>query len=479
MSRPPTLALLDDALLGRAVDEAFEVLANPGIKLQAPAAVELLASSGATCDGGTARIPRRLAEKALAGVPREFHLYARDGTPAVRYGGDAVHFAPGSSCLDILDPATQQPRAAQAADLARLVQVAEALPQFAAQSTALVCGDVPEPIADLYRLFVVLWYADKPVVTGTFSAAGLAPMLELLAADAGSERALRSRPRAIFDVCPSPPLNWSDFAAENLVQLARAGIPAEIVPAPLAGLAAPVTLAGTVVQHAAECLAGVAIHQLAAPGAPVVWGGAPAIVDMRTGSTPWGAVESVMLNVACAQVGRSLGLPTHAYLVTSDARVLDAQAGMESGVSAAVGALAGINMISGAGMLASLGCHSLEKLVLDAEAIASAQRLLAGIEPRTGPLATAMVAAAGASGEFLKLPETRKLFRGEQHMPSAIIDRGTSPGADDLPARARRRVDELVGSYRRSDRTVAVAERLRAAVEPHARRAGLTALPGI
>lgn len=479
MSRPPTLALLDEALLGGIVDEAFELLANPGIKVEASAAVELLGSSGATCDQGTARIPRRLAEKALASVPREFHLYARNGRAAVRYGSDAVHFAPGSSCLNILDSATQQPRAAQAADLARLVQVAEALPPFAAQSTALVCGDVPEAIADLYRLFLVLWYADKPVVTGTFSAAGLAPMLDLLAADAGSTDALRSRPRAIFDVCPSPPLNWSNFAAENLVQLARAGVPAEIVPAPLAGLAAPVTLAGTVVQHAAECLAGIVIHQLAGPGAPVAWGGAPAIVDMRTGSTPWGAMESVMLNLACAQVGRRLGLPTHAYLVTSDARVLDAQSGMESGVSAVMGALAGINMIAGAGMLASLGCHSLEKVVLDAEAIASAQRLLAGIEARTEPLATGMVAAAGASGEFLKLPETRKLFRQEQHMPSDIIDRETSAGEQGIVARASRRVDELLGSYRRSERAVEAAERLRAAIEPHAQKAGLAMLPGI
>src|SRR5438094_6541452 len=111
-------------------------------------------------------------------------------------------------------------------------------------------------------------------------------------------------PRAVFDVCPSPPLNWSEFASQNMVELARAGVPAEIVSMPMAGATAPVTLAGSVVQHAAECISGITIHQLAAPGAPIVWGGAPAIFDMRTGTTPMGAIETVMLDLACSQVGK-------------------------------------------------------------------------------------------------------------------------------------------------------------------------------
>ena len=71
---------------------------------------------------------------------------------------------------------------------------------------------------------------------------------------------------------------------------------------------APVTLAGAVVQHAAEVLVGVTIHQFAGPGAPLVWGGAPAIFDMRTGNAPMGAIETAMLEAACAQVGKSLGV---------------------------------------------------------------------------------------------------------------------------------------------------------------------------
>lgn len=447
----PKLALLHDTLLGRIVNEAFELIASIGAKVGSAEARDLLGAAGALVEADTVRFPQSVVRDALESVPHEFFLYDRAGSQAVRYGADAVYFDPGSSCLNILDAETQQPRPALSADLIRMIQVTEMLPQYAAQSTAMVCNDVPSEIGDWYRLLLVLLYSDKPVVTGAFSVPTLDIMLKLLAADAGGAECLKSGPRAVFDVCPSPPLNWSEFAAENMLRLARAGVPAEIVSMPLAGATAPVTLAGAIVQHAAECLAGITIHQLARPGAPLVWGGAPAIFDMSVGNTPMGAIETAMLDLGCAQVGKRLGLPTHAYLVASDAKCIDAQAGMESASSAVLGALAGINMISGAGMLDLLACHSIEKLVIDAEAIASAQRLIEGIEPRTEKLAMDMFAQTGLHGDFLKLKETRSLFRKEQHFPSAVIDRGSDGSTPDIVERARQRVNELIESYHRPE----------------------------
>ncbi|HVO60690.1 MAG TPA: trimethylamine methyltransferase family protein [Terriglobales bacterium] len=474
----PKLELLDRPLIERILDEAFQLIENPGVRV-APAVYELLAAAGVHVENGIAHIPEVIARKALASVPHEFFLYDRSGNAAVRYGGDDVHFDPGSSCLNILDAVTQQARPAVSDDLIRLVTVAEMLPQYSTQSTAMVCNDVPAEMGDWYRLLLVLWHSKKPVVTGAFSGATLRIMLELLAIESGGRAALQAKPRAVFDVCPSPPLNWSEFASENIVELARAGVPAEIVSMPLAGATAPVTLAGSVVQHAAECISGIALHQLANPGAPIVWGAAPAIFDMRTGKTPMGAIETAMLDVACAQVGKFLGVPTHGYLVAGDGKVIDAQTEMESGVSAVLGALAGINMISGAGMLDFLACHSIEKLVIDAEAIASAQRLLEGIQPRTESLALAMFAQAGLHGDFLKLKETRALFRSEQHFPSDVIDRGMNIEGLDVIGRARHRVEELVANYQRPTISTEREEDMVHFAELQARKAGLTLLPGL
>ncbi len=476
----PKIQLLSPELTDRILGEAFQLLMNPGVRVGS-AVVELLRSAGVEINDGVARLPEPLVRKCLASVPRDFYLYNRQGGKAVHYGGDDVHFDPGSCCVQMLDSDTMEARSSETRDLVRLVQVTEMLPQFAAQSTAVVCTDAPSAIGDLYRLLVVLEHSDKPVVTGSFSAAGLEGMIDLLAADCGGRDKLREQPRAVFDVCPSPPLNWSEFGSHNLLDLARAGVPAELVSMPLAGGTAPVTLAGSVTQHAAESLAGITLHQLAGPGSPIVWGGAPAIFDMRSGGAPMGAIETVMLNMACCEVGKHLGLPTHGYLVATDSKFVDAQAGAESARSAMLGALTGINMISGAGMIESLACHSVEKLVMDAESIASAQRLVRGIEVRGETLATGMFAQTGLSGNFLKLKETRALFRQEQHLPSSVIDRsarGSEPPIDAF-TRARTRVDELVSNWQKPSLTEDVRRKFRAIVDRAADRAGVAAeLPG-
>jgi len=139
-------------------------------------------------------------------------------------------------------------------------------------------------------------------------------------------------------------------------------------------------------------------------------------------------------------------------------------------------------MISGAGMLDFLACHSIEKLVIDAEAIASAQRLIEGVDARTDSLAVAMFAQTGLTGDFLKLKETRTLFRKEQHFPSAVIDRGLSDmngAAPDILQRARQRVEELLSAYERHPLPPEREQEMIAFAEREAKESGLEGLPGI
>ncbi|MDL1909926.1 hypothetical protein FBQ81_04425 [Chloroflexi bacterium CFX6] len=482
----PKLTLLSDEVLPRIVDEAYQLMLKPGIKVMNAEARQLLAEAGAQVDEETfvVKIPEQIVKTALSTVPQKFYLYDYDGNPKVEYGGDTVQFDPGSSGVTILDPDTFEHKTTETHDLIKLIKIAEQLPQYDAQSTAVVCDDVPKDIHDLYRLYLVMLYSKKPIVTGAFTNTTVHHMIEMLAIFAGGHDQLREKPRAIFDVCPSPPLIWSNFGAGNLITLARAGIPAEIVSMPLAGAAAPVTLLGAVTQHAAECLSGITIHQLAKPGSPIVWGGAPAIFDMRKGGTPMGSVETAMIDSSYAQVGKSLGLPTHAYLGTTESKVLDMQAGLESGMGALIGALSGINMISGSGMLDSLLCQSPEKLVIDAEGIAMAKRMLQGMKIHTETLATGFYDndINFKGGDFLKQKITMKLFREEQHIPSNVIDRDSirgwkASGGLDTLGRAKLRVKELLASYTKPELDPVKVERLHAFVLDLARKAGMDALP--
>jgi len=482
----PNITLLTTELVKRILDEAFQLLINPGIKVQSPTALQLLDEAGARIDrdAEVAHIPEKIVQQALETVPHEFYLYDRIGTPKVTYGGNSVHFDPGSSGVHILDPETNEHRPSYTDDLVRIIKLTEMLPQYDAQSTSVICNEIPKPISDLYRLYLVLLYSTKPIVTGAFAIPTLQVMVDMLALFSGSHEALAEKPLAVFDVCPSPPLIWSNFGAQNLINLARAGVPAQIVSMPLAGATAPVTLVGSVVQHAAECLSGITIHQLAKPGSPIVWGGAPAIFDMRKGTTPMGAVETAMIDASYAQVGKFLGLPTHTYLCASDAKVIDAQAGLESGISAIIGALAGINMISGAGMLDFLACFSLEKLVIDSEIVAMAKRLLSGMHTPTETLATAMFEGINFKGDFLKQKVTRELFSQEQYLPTKVLDRDSirgwhQDGSLDTFTRARSQVNLLLEQYKAPDLPEHQVTELHNLVKKQAKDAGLDSLPNL
>ena len=482
----PKIELLTQELIDRILEEAFQLMMNPGIKVQYAEARELLGAAGCDVDetNEVVRIPESVARNALETVPSQFVLYDREGHPKVTYGGDAVHFDPGSSGVHILDPETLEHKPSYTADLVRIVKTAEMLPQYDAQSTSVVCNEVPKEIGDFYRLYLVLLYSQKPIVTGAFSNETLQVMVEMLAIFSGSREALAEKPQAVFDVCPSPPLIWSKFGAGNLIELARAGVPAEMVSMPLAGAASPVTLLGSVVQHAAECLSGITIHQLAKAGSPIVWGGAPAIFDMRKGSTPMGAVETAMIDASYAQVGKSLDIPTHCYLGATESKVVDAQAGLESGMSALIGALAGVNMISGAGMLDFLACHSPEKLTIDAEAIGMAKRMLAGVSVRTETLATAIFEGINFKGDVLKQRITRELFSQEQYLPSDVIDRDSirgwqQAGSMDTFARAKARTQQLLAEYQRPEMDPAQEKELVGMMASQAKNAGMDSLPAL
>jgi len=481
----PKLNLLSYELVKQIIEEGFALLMNPGIQVHNDEALSLLADAGAEVDmeSKIAKIPEKLARQALESRPSEFYLYNLDGEQVVHYGGDSVQFDPGSGGITILDSETQKQRQAITEDYVKFIKLVEMLPQVDAQSTAFITSDVPEGISDLYRLYLALNYMRKPIVTGAFEKETWWTMKDMLVAVVGSEKDLAEKPIAVFDACPSPPLKWSDITCQNLIDCAKYNIPAQLISMPLAGATSVVTIAGVVVQHTAESLSGVTINQLSNPGAPIVWGGSPAAFDMRKGTTPMGAIETWMMNCAFVQVGKVLGMPTHSYLGMSDAKIVDAQCGLESS-SAFMAALAGANMVSGAGMMDFESCLSYEKLVIDAEIIGMAKRLIAGIDGRQTPIALDIMQDLGHKADYLGHPHTRQWFRKEMYIPSEVIDRDTleaweNKGSKSTWERAQDRVDSLLTQYQPSPISDEVKKELRDLTTKAANKVGMMKLPDI
>jgi trimethylamine--corrinoid protein Co-methyltransferase len=298
----------------------------------------------------------------------------------------------------------------------------------------------------------------------------------------GSEEELAAKPLTIFSCCPTAPLKWSDVTSQNVVDCARHSIPVEYISMPLSGFVAPVTLVGTLVQHTAETLSGVAITQLTNPGAPALYGGSPAIFDVRYETTPMGAAETMMIDCANSEIGKHLGLPTQAYMAWSDAKMLDAQAGLESSMGATLAALAGINNITGPGMLDFESCQSLDKLVLDNEICGMALRLIQEIEPKDDFPALPHFEELFAEKHLLISDHTRKYLRDEHYFPSMVIDRANrsrwrEEGSRTLRGRAHAEVEKLLTEYEPSPLSDDIKTEMTKLMQAEAVRFGMEALP--
>ncbi len=479
----PKLELLSPALMDRILDEAFLILGRDGVFFENAEARALFREAGQRVDetAQRVRLSRDLVERSLETTPPSLTLYDRSGEKSFHVGGDEVHFDPGSSGTRILDHDTLRERRPNTADLAGIARLTEVLDHLHFQSTSLVPADVPGGIADDYRLYLSLLFGTKPVVTGTFRTAGFRPMHEMLCAVRGGAEALKAKPLAIFDACPSPPLRWSLLTSQSLIDCARAGIPSELISMGMTGATSPATIAGTLVQHVVENLAGLTLAQLAYPGAPVIFGGSPSSFDMRQGTTPMGAMETMMIDCAYAQLGKRMKLPTHAYMALSDAKTNDAQAGYETGIGAVLAALAGINVVSGPGMLDYESTISLEKLVIDDEICALAYRLIDGVVLREEVLAAHLFEGFGPQTNFLTMPHTRKWYRKEHLVPIVadreLYDAWEARGASSIADRAAGRVADLLEKNPPRLPESGLASELRRIMEADARANGVTALP--
>ncbi len=458
----PKIQVLDEDHKNKIYEEAKQILENLGIFLENEDAKALFNNEGISHEGSRYFIPSDLVEKCLRTVPNEIKLFDREGKEHITLANDNVHFDPGSAAILYLDETTGEIRNAVKEDFVRFSKVVEHLKYIEAQSTALVYQDVPKEAQDWHRLSIALINCYKPVVTGTFRKESFPIMKELLLNCRLSEDDLARKPLAIFDACPSPPLKWSDLTTQSLIDAAVSMIPSEFVSMPLAGATAPMSLIGSITQHCAECLAGVVIGQLAKTGAPLIWGGSPAILDMKQGTTPMGAIESMMINLGDVEIGRFLKMPTHAYMSLSDSKVPDAQAGFEGGMGALLAGLAGVNMVSGPGMLDFESTQSIEKLIIDNEIVGMVKRLLRGVEDYGSPFASDILKDYDDKEELLSHPSTLKLFRKELFMAGPVIDRLSrdmwkASGAKSARKRAKEQASKLIdkGSLKPIDEILA------------------------
>ncbi len=250
-------------------------------------------------------------------------------------------------------------------------------------------------------------------------------MRDLAARVAGGEEQLRQRPFiSVITSFAISPLKLCTQSTRIMRAAVQSGIPVALSAAPMAGSTSPLTMAGTLVQLHAEELMGVAICQLTAPGAPILYGGIPGMADLHTMGYVGGGVECGMMNAAAHQLARRVRIPNYNSSGLSDAKIPDAQAGWEKGMTTLLVALSGGNYIHhAAGMLESMLAVAYEQYVIDDEIIGMAKRVLRGIEVDPEHLALEAVRAVGPGGNYMTSDHTMAHLRTEYYGGNGVTDR--------------------------------------------------------
>jgi trimethylamine--corrinoid protein Co-methyltransferase len=407
--------ILSESDLDKIHTAAMNILEKGGICFDSPEALELLQASGAEVEGSLVKIPARVVERCVQSAPAKVTLYARDPAKNLYLGEGNVHFTSGFGATWVREVATGTVRAACLEDLITFTRLADALDLVHMVLFAVVPQDVPARLLDVICTAEVLQNTGKHVQLSLERA-------ELIdfALDVAKEIAGKGNPLPISaGGVPNSPLHYSDDVAVKFMRLARENVPCFIVVGAMAGATAPVTLAGMLAQQTAEFLAGVVIHQLANPGAPVVCGTFSGGFDMRYTKLCLGGPETSLITCASQQLCDRYGIPLgYATGGVTDSPVSDIQTGIEKTFGVLAAAMAGVDVIHdgasgllGAGMSTSLG-----QLVVDHDLCASVEYLLQGIPVSSETLAEELILSTGPGGNFMMADETASAFRSALFM---------------------------------------------------------------
>jgi trimethylamine--corrinoid protein Co-methyltransferase len=251
--------------------------------------------------------------------------------------------------------------------------------------------------------------------------------------------------------CAVDPLGHDGPNLEANLVAAEHGLASGFMPMPLAAGTGPATLAGNLVVQNAEALSGVVLLQLAYPGAPCFFAGAPSVIDLKTGGYTGGSPEDYLLAAASTQLSHFYGLPMAMGTMATGAKEPDWQAAVDDSLSTFASVMTNADMMNGCGLLNGSKILSYPHMVMETEIYSIVQRMAAGIVVDDETLALDVIARVGANGTYLAEKHTRRHMKEIwqptlfDRTPYDVWLRGGKKGA---LARATEIADEILTNYR-------------------------------
>ena len=291
----------------------LEVLERTGIWVELKEALDIYSDGGCVVDreSSMVRIPPHIVEEAIASAPPTVVLCGRDPKNDIVVGAGRVGFSNFGEGIKVIDPTTGELRASTKHDLGEIARLVDALPEVDVFEMAVVSGDQPPETFSLHNHEAAIVNQTKPISGGAQDGRAVHKTVEMLAAVQGSADAVRERPMMVMGTCPVSPLKLVKDFCEIIIESARVGLPSCVLSMAMAGGSSPVTLAGTLVTHNAEVLAGIMLGQLTERGSKVLYGSSTTAMDLRLVAASVGSPECALISAGAAQLARQYRLPSY------------------------------------------------------------------------------------------------------------------------------------------------------------------------
>ncbi|RKX80028.1 MAG: trimethylamine methyltransferase [Spirochaetes bacterium] len=444
---------------------SLRVLEKTGIIVYEDEALGLLRDAGCKVDSNRrVKIPEHIVEEAIRTVPQKIEIYNRSGKTAMVLEDRKGYFGTGSDTPNVIDHESGKRRKAVIGDVNDAARVADALDNINFIMSMGLAADVPAKRSDRYHFAAMVRNTTKPIMFTAWDLQGLKDIYQMAAAVAGGEKNLQEKPFVIHYAMNTAPLIHPKESLQKVLFCAEKGIPVEYHSVDIGGSTAPATLAGAFIQGNARNLSSMVIHQLKAPGAPLIIHNSVAFLNMSTMVEPYFSPEVWLSSLMNKEMALSYGIPTFAKAGAGDAKMLDQQAGIEIGLSVYHEYLTGNNLIHDMGYLESGMTASLESLVISDEVAGIVKRICRGMDFSPEHAALDVIEKVGPDGQFLDQEHTLKHFREEFWFPK-LMDQNNyyvwqEKGCKSLLDRARLRVEEILRTHASPPLESSVEERI-------------------
>ena len=451
------LQVLSDEERFQVHDRTLGILAKAGVRVDTATGRRFLGEAGAQVneESHVVRFPRELVEQCLATAPKKFVLGARrPGWDLEMNGGECTMLIDGEAMF-VLDRKTGERRLATHIDWLETTRMIDFLDEVGLYWSMVELPDEGEGNSTarqinywrrLFRNF------SKHVQDGISTPKQAPWLLEVLQVIFGDRETIRNQHPISFLLCPLSPLIIDGPYTDAYLALAGWDIPVGIMPMPLMGATAPASLISTTILGNCEVLAMICLLQAAAPGTPIIYAPALAIINPRTGNYSAGAIESALTGAASTEMARYYGLPMEASGMGTDHHVPSIQAGYERAMGGMLPALSWPDILVGPGLLGGSMILSQEQLMIDVEMFKMYKHARRGIVTGEDMWLDDLIEQVGQGGNFLGERSTRSAIRsGEWHIGSLGVhepyETWQASGKPNLKEEINERIDEILAAH--------------------------------